>query len=53
VTLAGSVMQGNDSVRASQGADCNSIAVFAYAEADKIAPRAVLGMMGTDGREEG
>ena len=53
MTLAGSVMQGNDSVRASQGADCNSIAVFSYAEADKIAPRAVLGMMGTDGREEG
>ena len=51
VILAGSVMQGTDTVRVPQGADCNSIASFAYAEADSAAPRAVLGMMGIDGRE--
>lgn len=51
VTLAGSVMQGTDAVRVPQGADCYSIAAFAYAEADLSVPRAVLGMMGTDGRE--
>ena len=51
VTLAGSVMQGTDSVRAPQGADCNSLAVFAYAESELAAPRAVMGMLGVDGRE--
>ena len=51
VTLAGSVMQGTDSVRVPQGADCNSLAAFAYDETDSAAPRAVLGMMGIDGRE--
>jgi hypothetical protein len=51
VTLAGSVMHGTDSVRVPQGADCYSIAAFAYAEADSVAPRAVLGMLGVDGRE--
>jgi hypothetical protein len=51
VTLAGSVMQGTDPVRVPQGADCNSIAAFAYAEGDLVAPRAVLGMLGVDGRE--
>jgi hypothetical protein len=51
VTLAGSVMQGTDSVRVPQGADCYSIAAFAYAEADSVEPRAVLGMLGVDGRE--
>jgi len=51
VTLAGSVMQGTDPVRVPQGADCNSITAFAYAEADLAAPRAVLGMLGVDGRE--
>ena len=51
VTLAGSVMQGTDSVRVPQGSDCNSIAAFAYAEADLPAPRAVLGMLGVDGRD--
>lgn len=51
VTLAGSVMRGTDSVRAPQGTDCSSIAAFAYAEAESAAPRAVLGMMGSDGRE--
>ncbi len=51
VTLAGSVMQGTDPVRVPQGTDCCSIAVFAYAEAALASPRAVLGMMGSDGRE--
>jgi len=50
VTLAGSVMQGTDSVRVPQGACCNSIAAFAYAEAESEAPRAVLGMLGAEGR---
>ena len=50
VTLAGSVMQGTDSVRVPQGACCNSIAAFAYAEAESIAPRAVMGMLGVEGR---
>jgi len=50
VTLAGSVMQGTDSVRVPQGACCNSIAAFAYAEAESEAPRAVLGMLGVEGR---
>ena len=51
VTLAGSVMQGTDSVRVAQGACCNSIGAFAYAEAESIAPRAVMGMLGVEGRE--
>ncbi len=51
VTLAGSVMQGADPLRAPQGTDCCSIAAFAYAEAELAAPRAVLGMLGSDGRE--
>ena len=51
VTLAGSVMQGTDSVRVPQGACCNSIGAFAYAEAESAAPRAVMGMLGVEGRE--
>ena len=51
VTLAGSVMPGTDPVQVPQGADCNSITSFAYAQADHAAPRAVLGMLGVDGRE--
>jgi hypothetical protein len=51
VTLAGSVMQGTDPVRVPQGADCHSIAAFAYAEADLVATRAVLGMLDIDGRK--
>jgi len=51
VTLVGSVMQGTDPVRVPQGADCNSIAAFAYGEAESAAPRAVLGMLGIEGRE--
>lgn len=43
-------MQGTDSVRVPQGACCNSIAAFAYAEAELEAPRAVLGMLGVEGR---
>jgi len=51
VTLAGSVMPGTDPVQVPQGADCNSITAFAYAQADLAEPRAVLGMLGVDGRE--
>jgi CRISPR/Cas system CMR-associated protein Cmr3 (group 5 of RAMP superfamily) len=51
VTLAGSVMPGTDPVQVPQGADCNSITAFAYAQADLDAPRAVMGMLGVDGRE--
>ncbi len=43
-------MQGTDSVRVPQGACCNSMAAFAYAEAESEAPRAVLGMLGAEGR---
>ena len=51
VTLAGSVMTGTDPVQIPQGADCNSITSFVYAQADLSAPRAILGMLGVDGRE--
>lgn len=51
VTLAGSVMKGTDVVRVSQGADCTSMGAFAYREGESDAPRAVLGMLGIDGRE--
>jgi hypothetical protein len=51
VTLAGSVMPGTDPVQVPQGADCNSITAFAYAQVESAAPRAVLGMLGVDGRE--
>ena len=51
VTLAGSVMTGTDPVQVPQGADCNSIAAFAYAQAELDAPRAVMGMLGVNGRE--
>jgi hypothetical protein len=51
VTLAGSVMPGTDPVQVPQGADCNSITAFAYAQAESPAPRAVLGMLGVDGRK--
>jgi hypothetical protein len=51
VTLTGSVMQGTDSVRVPQGACCNSIGVFAYSEAESTTPKAVLGMLGAEGRE--
>jgi hypothetical protein len=51
VTLAGSVMRGTDPIRVPPGPDCTSLAAFAYAEADAAAPRAVLGMLGVDGRE--
>ncbi|WP_155307618.1 DUF169 domain-containing protein [Desulfosarcina widdelii] len=49
--LAGSVMTGTDPVQVPQGADCNTITAFAYAQADLDAPRAVMGMLGVDGRE--
>jgi hypothetical protein len=51
VTLAGSVMLGTDPVQVPQGADCNSITAFAYAQAESTDPRAVLGMLDIDGRE--
>jgi hypothetical protein len=51
VTLAGSVMQGTDSVRVPQGSCCNSISAFAYAEAESTAPKAVMGMLGVEGRK--
>jgi hypothetical protein len=51
VTLAGSVMPGTDSVQVPQGADCYSITAFAYAQGDQPEPKAVLGMLGVDGRE--
>jgi len=51
VTLAGSVMQGTDAVRVPQGACCNSIGAFAYAEAESTVHRAVLGMLGAEGRD--
>jgi Uncharacterised ArCR, COG2043 len=51
VTLAGSVMQGTDAVRVPQGACCNSIGAFAYAEAESAGTRAVMGMLGVEGRE--
>lgn len=51
ITLAGSVMPGTDPVQVPQGADCNSIAAFAYAQAESVDPRAVLGMLDIDGRE--
>ncbi|CAB5109315.1 hypothetical protein D3OALGA1CA_1924 [Olavius algarvensis associated proteobacterium Delta 3] len=51
VTLAGSVMPGTDPVQVPQGADCNRIAAFAYAQADLAEPRAVMGMLDVDGRE--
>jgi hypothetical protein len=51
VTLAGSVMSGTDPVQIPQGADCNRITAFAYAQAELSAPRAILGMLGIDGRE--
>ena len=44
-------MQGTDSVRVPQGACCNSISAFAYAEADSKVPRAVMGMLGAEGRK--
>ena len=51
VTLAGSTMPGTDIVQAPQGADCAGITAFAYAQADHSEHRAVLGMLGVDGRE--
>ena len=51
VTLAGSVIPGTDPVQVPQGADCNNITAFAYAQAKRNAPKAVMGMLGVDGRE--
>jgi len=51
VTLAGSVMSGTDPIQVPQGADCNSLTAFAYAQAELASPRAVLGMLGVNGRE--
>lgn len=51
VTLAGSVMPGTDPVQVPQGPDCNSITCFAYAQDGLSAPRAIMGMLGADGRK--
>jgi hypothetical protein len=51
VTLVGSVMKGTDPIQVPQGAPCNSITSFAYAQADAEIPRAVMGMLSVDGRE--
>jgi hypothetical protein len=51
VTLAGSVLPGTDAVQVPQGADCTGIAAFAYAQGERAEPKAVLGMLGVDGRE--
>ncbi len=51
VTLAGSVMAGTDPVQVPQGPDCTGITAFAYAQAELSRPRAILGMLGVDGRE--
>ena len=48
VTLAGSVMPGMDPVQVPRGADCNSIAAFAYAQVDLASPSAMLGVDGRD-----
>ena len=50
-TLVGSVMRGTDPIRAPQGPDCVTLGAFAYAEAKSETPRAILGMLGVDGRE--
>jgi len=51
VTLAGSVMSGTDPVQVLQGPACNSLAAFAYAQGESASPRAILGMVGVDGRK--
>ncbi len=51
VTLAGSTMPGTDIIQAAQGPDCAGITAFPCAQADRAEPRAVLGMLGVDGRE--
>lgn len=50
-TLAGSVIHGTDPVQVPQGPECNSITAFAYAQADLSTPRAILGMLGIEGRK--
>jgi hypothetical protein len=50
VTLAGSVVAGVDPVHVPQGADCLHLGCFAYDQFDAEHPRAVLGMVGVDGR---
>jgi hypothetical protein len=51
ITLAGSVVAGADPVHVPQGADCFHLGCFAYDQYDAEHPRAVLGMVGVDGRE--
>ena len=51
VTLAGSVVAGADPVHVPQGADCLHLGCFAYDQSDAEHPRAVLGMVGVDGRK--
>ena len=51
VTLLGSVVGGVDPVHVPQGADCFGLGCFAYDQYEAESPRAVLGMLGVDGRE--
>jgi hypothetical protein len=51
ITLLGSVVDGADPVHVPQGADCFHLGCFAYDQYDAEPPRAVLGMVGVDGRE--
>ena len=51
VTLLGSVVEGVDPVHVPQGADCFGLGCFAYDQFHAEPPRAVLGMIGVDGRE--
>ena len=44
-------MRGTDPVQVPQGAACNTITAFAYAQDSAAAPRAVMGWLGVDGRE--
>jgi hypothetical protein len=51
ITLVGSVIPDTDPVQVPQGADCNSLAAFAYAQSDLPTARAILGLLGVDGRK--
>ena len=50
VSLLGSVVDGADCISVPQGADCVRLGCFAYDQYDAEPPRAVLGMLGVDGR---
>jgi len=44
-------MSGKDPIQVPQGADCISVSASACAQADQAEARAVLGMLGVEGRE--